>query len=56
MESWAGKRGEELSKLVGIEGAVFVHMNRFIGIHRTPEGALRMAIKSLEEAKYIEEH
>lgn len=53
MSAWAGKRGEELSKLVGIDGAVFVHVNRFIGIHKTFEGALHMAVKSLEEAKYL---
>ncbi|VDN96018.1 unnamed protein product, partial [Rodentolepis nana] len=51
--AFAGKRGEELSKLVGIDGAVFVHVNLFIGIHKTFEGALQMAVKSLEEAKYL---
>ncbi|KAM7535325.1 hypothetical protein Aperf_G00000100532 [Anoplocephala perfoliata] len=51
--AWAGKRGEELSKLVGIDGAIFVHVNLFLGIHKTHEGALQMAIKSLEEAKYL---
>nr|CUU99255.1 hypothetical transcript [Hymenolepis microstoma] len=51
--AFAGKRGEELSKLVGIDGAVFVHVNRFIGIHKTLEGALHMAVVSLEEAKYL---
>ncbi|KAM3172144.1 hypothetical protein ACTXT7_015162 [Hymenolepis weldensis] len=53
VSAWAGKRGEELSKLVGIDGAVFVHVNRFIGIHKTFKGALHMAVKSLEEAKYL---
>lgn len=42
-EQWAGKRGEELDSLTGVEGSVFVHPGRFIGGHKTLQGALRLA-------------
>lgn len=47
-ESWRGLRDEELSQKTGIEGCVFVHSTGFISGHKTREGALQMAIKSLE--------
>ena len=47
-ESWRSLRDEELSLVTGIEGCMFVHSTGFIGGHKTGEGALRMAIKSLE--------
>lgn len=49
-ESWRGLREEVLSKKAGIEGCVFVHANGFIGGHKSRDGALQMAIKSLEDA------
>ncbi|BHF73323.1 hypothetical protein SprV_0401640400 [Sparganum proliferum] len=52
-ESWAGKCGQELDKVVGISGCIFVHSNRFLGIHRTREGALEMAKLALTAAGYL---
>jgi urease accessory protein len=40
---WRALRDEELSKLTGIDGCVFVHNSGFIGGNRTFEGALEMA-------------
>ena len=42
-----GMRDEELSKASGIDGCVFVHISGFMGINKTKEGALKMAIASL---------
>ena len=44
---WRGLRDEELSKLAGIAGCVFVHASGFIGGNATEAGALEMARKSL---------
>jgi uncharacterized UPF0160 family protein len=41
--NWAGKRGEELDAVIGIPGCVFTHPGRFIGGHKSLEGALKMA-------------
>lgn len=48
---WCGVRDEELSKLTGIPGCVFVHANGFIGGNETYEGVLKMGTDSLEMAK-----
>ena len=42
-----GLRDEELCQSCGIEGCVFVHINGFMGVNKTKEGALEMARKSL---------
>ncbi|KAH0550432.1 MYG1 protein C27H6.8 [Cotesia glomerata] len=47
-EEWAGLRDEELTRVSGIDGCVFVHTVRFIGGNETREGALAMAQKSLK--------
>ena len=47
LESWKGLRDDELSKVSGIEGCIFVHSNMFIGGNKTREGAMEMARKSL---------
>lgn len=47
-EAWRGVRDEELSKLAGIDGSIFVHASGFIGGNATFEGALAMAQKALE--------
>nr|VZI38925.1 unnamed protein product [Spirometra erinaceieuropaei] len=52
-EPWAGKCGRELDKVVGISGCIFVHSNRFLGIHRTREGAVEMAKRALRAAGYL---
>lgn len=46
-EPWRGIRDEELSKLSGIAGCIFVHQSGFIGGNTTREGALEMAHKAL---------
>jgi uncharacterized UPF0160 family protein len=46
--SWWGVRDAALSELSGIPGCVFVHANGFIGGNKTYDGALQMAVKSLE--------
>ncbi|CAM9273001.1 unnamed protein product [Phaeothamnion confervicola] len=38
---------EELSRLLGIDGAVFVHNSGHIGGHETKEGALHMALAAM---------
>jgi uncharacterized UPF0160 family protein len=58
-ESWRGVRDEDLDQLMAAEadkagktrippGAIFVHASGFIGGHKTKEGALAMAVRSLE--------
>ncbi|KAG8194273.1 hypothetical protein JTE90_024596 [Oedothorax gibbosus] len=47
-KEWCGLRDEELSKVSGIDGCVFVHMSGFIGGNKTREGAIEMAVKTLE--------
>jgi uncharacterized UPF0160 family protein len=58
-DPWRGARDEELDKILAKEtetqgggavpeGAIFVHASGFIGGHKTREGALAMAIRSLE--------
>ncbi|XP_065201597.1 MYG1 protein [Planococcus citri] len=46
--SWRGLRNDALSEKSGIPGCVFAHHNGFIGGNETREGALQMAVKSLE--------
>lgn len=46
--AWRGLRDEELSRVVGIPGCVFVHASGFIGGHDTREGALQMARLALK--------
>lgn len=42
--NWAGKRGEELQNISGVETAVFCHVGKFIGGAATKEDAEKMAI------------
>eukprot|EP01128_Nolandella_sp_AFSM9_P001056 TRINITY_DN11166_c0_g1_i1.p1 TRINITY_DN11166_c0_g1~~TRINITY_DN11166_c0_g1_i1.p1 ORF type:complete len:391 (-),score=114.55 TRINITY_DN11166_c0_g1_i1:107-1114(-) len=46
-EPWRGQRGEELSKIAGIEGCVFAHNSGFIGGNTSFEGVMKMAKASL---------
>ncbi|RLN94031.1 hypothetical protein BBJ28_00025587 [Nothophytophthora sp. Chile5] len=46
--AWRSLRNEELSQVAGIEGCTFVHNAGFIGGNRTFEGALEMAVRSLD--------
>ncbi|KAK3633640.1 hypothetical protein LTR56_015706 [Elasticomyces elasticus] len=47
-EQWRGVRDEELSKVSGVPGCVFVHASGFIGGNVTFEGALEMAKKAVD--------
>ncbi|KAI7356819.1 metal-dependent protein hydrolase [Hortaea werneckii] len=47
-EQWRGVRDEELSKVSGVPGCVFVHASGFIGGNVTFEGALDMAKKAVD--------
>ncbi|XP_035779764.1 MYG1 exonuclease-like [Anopheles albimanus] len=48
---WRGVRDSELVTVSGIEGATFCHQTGFIGGNLTREGALRMAVASLEASE-----
>lgn len=47
-EAWRGVRDEELSKVSGVPGCIFVHASGFIGGNATFDGALEMARKAVE--------
>ncbi|MCK5787794.1 MAG: MYG1 family protein [Chlamydiia bacterium] len=47
-ESWAGLDGEELSRVSGIEGAVFCHKKLFISVWESKESALDAVKASLK--------
>ncbi|KAJ8711903.1 hypothetical protein PYW08_008857 [Mythimna loreyi] len=47
-KSWWGVRDEVLSEVAGIEGCIFCHSTGFIGGNTSREGALKMAVNSLE--------
>ena len=47
-DAWKGVRDEELSKVSGVPGCVFVHAGGFIGGNATFEGALEMAKQAVE--------
>ncbi|XP_054271260.1 MYG1 exonuclease [Macrosteles quadrilineatus] len=51
---WQGLRDEELSKIAGIEGCIFVHHSGFIGGNKSRDGALKMALKTIELNKSSE--
>lgn len=46
--AWKGVRDEELSKVSGVPGCIFVHAGGFIGGNKTFDGALQMAKKALD--------
>ena len=47
--TWRGLRDEELSNVSGIPGSIFVHVTGFIGGNKTKEGAIQMAINSIQQ-------
>lgn len=51
-KDWWGVRDSELSKVARIDGCIFCHATGFIGGNKTREGALEMAVRSLECASY----
>uniref|UniRef100_A0AC35TVH0 TPR_REGION domain-containing protein n=1 Tax=Rhabditophanes sp. KR3021 TaxID=114890 RepID=A0AC35TVH0_9BILA len=48
-EEWRGVRDEDLGKLSGINDAIFVHTSGFIGGAKSLDGAIQMAIKTMEK-------
>jgi uncharacterized UPF0160 family protein len=48
-QNWRGLRDEELSSAAEIPGCTFVHVTGFIGGNKTKEGAVQMAIKSIQQ-------
>lgn len=46
-EPWRGVRDEELSKVAGVEGCVFIHAAGFIGGAKTQESTLELAKKAV---------
>ncbi|KAL2717168.1 UPF0160 protein [Vespula squamosa] len=50
-KEWGGLRTKDLEAVSGISDIEFVHFSRFIGGHKTREGALEMARKALEIGK-----
>lgn len=48
--SWHGLREQELQAISGVSDAEFIHANGFIGGAWSFEGALSLALKSLEQA------
>uniref|UniRef100_A0A1E1WQN8 Uncharacterized protein n=1 Tax=Pectinophora gossypiella TaxID=13191 RepID=A0A1E1WQN8_PECGO len=48
LKKWWGVRDEILSEVAGIEGCIFCHSTGFIAGNVSEEGALKMAIASLE--------
>jgi Uncharacterized conserved protein related to MYG1 family len=50
-KTWMGLRDDDLSSVAGIPDCIFAHANGFIGGNKTREGALQMALKTLELAE-----
>lgn len=46
-DEWKGKRDEELSNIVGVDGAIFCHMGRFIAGFKSYKSAHNAAVKVL---------
>lgn len=42
-EKWCGLRDNELDRVTGVEGGIFVHRTGFIGGHKTKKGAIELA-------------
>lgn len=48
LEPWRGLRDAELTAASGIDGCKFCHASGFIGGNATYDGALAMALKTIE--------
>lgn len=48
---WKGLRDDDLSATSGIPGGIFVHVTGFIGGNKSYDGAIAMAVKSLQAAE-----
>ena len=51
LEAWRGVRDAALTEASGIPGCKFVHASGFIGGNATFDGALAMAVKTMEASK-----
>lgn len=47
---WAGLENEDLTRVTGVEDALFCHAKRFLAVARSSEGADRLAALALEAA------
>ncbi|KAJ3312491.1 hypothetical protein HDV04_003091 [Boothiomyces sp. JEL0838] len=47
-EPWRGVRDDELSKLTGVDGCIFIHASGFIGGAKTKEATMKLALMALE--------
>jgi uncharacterized UPF0160 family protein len=47
--SWAGKRDDDLGRIIGIEDAIFCHPARFIAGAKSLESILKMADMAIDE-------
>ena len=47
-EEWAGKEGEELARITGVQGAQFCHRGRFMVLAKSKEAVLKLAELALE--------
>jgi len=47
--SWAGKRGEELNQVIGIDDSIFCHTGRFIAGAKSFDSIIKMAELAIEE-------
>lgn len=54
-KDWRGERDEKISQVSGIPDATFCHSNGFIGGCKSKDGALQMALKSLEATVFDRE-
>ncbi len=48
-EEWAGLKGEALAKVTGVPDADFCHINRFLAVAKSKEGALELLKKAMEQ-------
>lgn len=55
-KAWAGKREGELSKIIGIEDAVFCHSARFIAKATSMESIMKMAEMAISEPEERKAH
>ncbi|XP_002740515.2 MYG1 exonuclease-like [Saccoglossus kowalevskii] len=54
LEEWRGLRDDELSKVSGIPGCIFVHASGFIGGNKNKDGVLEMARHTLKKLRPAE--
>jgi len=49
-KNWAGKSGDELARITGVEGAVFAHRAQFMAVAQSKSEAIELARKTLRNA------